>query len=253
MKSKVLIFADFHLGIPNYPESLEREKKFIQFINAQSDIQEIIILGDLFDFWFEYQCVVPKGFFRILAKLAELKENGIEISVFSGNHDLWLKDYFPNYLNIPVYHEPLIKTWFGKKFFLAHGDGLGPKDYGFKIMKKCFKNPFLQFCFRWLHPDIGIPLAHFFSRKSRKSHQISDAIYHGNNEWIYQYFLKKSKQLQEVQYFIFGHRHLPIIKHNDSQQTMIVLGDWIHHFSFIEITENSVELRFLEKNYEVKN
>ncbi|GIV43208.1 MAG: UDP-2,3-diacylglucosamine hydrolase [Bacteroidia bacterium] len=253
MPNKVLIFADFHLGIPNYKDSLQREKKFIHFINAQTDITEIVILGDLFDFWFEYQHVVPKGYFRILSKLAELQENGTQVSVFSGNHDLWLKNYFPDYLNIPVYHQSLIKEWFGKKFFLAHGDGLGPKDYGFKIMKKCFQNRFLQFCFRWLHPDLGISIAQYFSQKSRKSHIISDATYHGDNEWIYQYFIRKSKQLPDVQYFIFGHRHLPIIKSQSNHQTMIVLGDWIHHFSYLEITENSVELKFLENNYEIKH
>lgn len=252
MNSKVLIFADFHLGIPNVQDTIQREKKFINFLNCQSGIEEVVILGDLFDFWFEYRYVIPKGFFRILSKLAELKESGIKVSVFSGNHDLWLKDYFPEYLNIPIYHEPLIKEWYGKKFFLAHGDGLGPKDYGYKIMKKCFKNPFLQFCFRWLHPDIGIPIAHFFSKKSRNTHQISDSIYHGNQEWIYQYFLRKSKQLSEIEYFIFGHRHLPIIRTNDNHQTMIVIGDWIHHFAYIQITPDIVELKFLEQNYEIK-
>ncbi len=253
MKSKILIFADFHLGIPNPKQSIQREKKFIQFMNKQNDIQEIIILGDLFDFWFEYKHVVPKGYFRILAKLAELQENGTNVSLFSGNHDLWLKNYFPDYLDIPVFHQPQIKEWFGKKFFLAHGDGLGPKDYGFKIMKKCFKNSFLQFCFRWIHPDLGISLANYFSKKSRKTHQISDAIYHGEKEWIYQYFTRKSLQLTDVQYFVFGHRHLPILKTNINQQTMIVMGDWIHHFSYLEITQHSVQLKFLENDYEIKN
>ncbi len=252
MEPKVLIFADFHLGIPNIQQSLIREKKFIHFINSQHDLKEVVILGDLFDFWFEYKHVVPKGYFRILAKLADLHDNGVNVTVFSGNHDIWLKNYFPEYLNIPVYHEPLIKEWFGKKFFLAHGDGLGPNDYGYKFMKKCFKNPFLQFCFRWIHPDIGIAIAHYFSRKSRKTHQISDVVYHGNQEWVYQYFEKKSIQLPDIQYFIFGHRHLPIIKSNADAQ-MVVLGDWIHHFAYLEITPNDVQLKFLEQNYEIKN
>ena len=251
MYPKVLIFADFHLGIPDPCSSVEREKKFIHFINQQTDLHEVVILGDLFDFWFEYKYVVPKGYFRILAKLAELQENHVKVSVFSGNHDLWLKDYFPNYLGIPVFHQAQIREWFGKKFFLAHGDGLGPNDYGYKIMKKCFQNRFLQFCFRWLHPDIGIAIAHYFSKKSRKTHQISDVVYYGEQEWIYQYFLRKNKQLPEIQYFIFGHRHLPILK-TYKQAQMIVLGDWISHFAYLEITPDDVQLKFLDKNYEIK-
>ena len=252
MEPKILIFADFHLGIPDVASSIEREKKFIHFINKQKNLIEIVILGDLFDFWFEYKKVVPKGHIRILAKLADLKEQGVEVTVFTGNHDLWLNDYFPKYLNVTICHKPQIKNWFGKNFFLAHGDGLGPKDYGYKIMKKCFQNPILKFCFRWIHPDLGIGLAEYFSRKSRNSHQITDAVYHDDNEWIYQYFLKKSKQLNEIQYFIFGHRHLPIKKSNGMAQ-MIVLGDWISQYSYLEITPNNVELKFLEKNHEIKN
>ena len=170
---KIYIAADLHLGVPSQKASIEREKKFIRWLNRiQNDAQEIIILGDLFDFWFEYKQVVPKGFVRILGKLAEMTDNGMKITLFAGNHDLWLKDYFPSELNIPVIHQPQTYSFFDKKFFIAHGDGLGPGDTGFKIMKKGFKNPFLQFCFRWLHPDIGVGIANYFSRSSRKVNSI---------------------------------------------------------------------------------
>lgn len=250
---KVIIVADLHLGTPNHEISLIREKKFIRFLTSEQPfIAELIILGDLFDFWFEYRTVVPKGYFRLLSCLAELQEQGIPISLFSGNHDLWLKDYFPKYLNIPVFHESQIREWFGKKFFLAHGDGKGPKDYGFKWMKKAFQNPFLQFCFRWLHPDIGVRIANYFSQKSRATNQISDEIYHGESEWLIQYFYRKYEQMPDIHYFVFGHRHLPMHSKKQSAQ-MFVLGDWINHFAYLEITANQVEMKFFENECQIKS
>lgn len=130
---KVYFLSDFHLGAPDQVQSLAREKKIVAFLEeVRHDAATIFIVGDMFDFWYEYRKVVPKGYVRLLGKLAEITDSGIPIHFFVGNHDMWMTDYFQKELNIPVYFKPVPFEFSGKKFLVGHGDGLGPGDHGYK-------------------------------------------------------------------------------------------------------------------------
>jgi len=240
---KIYFLSDFHLGAPDVAASLVREKKIIRFLDEiKSSASAIYILGDIFDFWYEYKNVVPKGYIRLLGKLAELTDAGIPIHVFIGNHDMWMSGYFEQALNIPVYHEPKIFTFNGKRFYLGHGDGLGPGDKGYKFIKKIFRNPICKWLFGWIHPDIGIAIANYFSKKSRQKTGNTDEQFLGEeNEWLIIY----SKALIKKEHFdflIFGHRHLPIDIRLSEQSRYINLGDWITHFTYAEFDGNEVKL-----------
>ena len=245
---KIYFLSDFHLGAPYYESSLLREKKVVTFLDSIKHIaQEIFIVGDMFDFWYEYKNVVPKGYTRIFGKLAELTDNGISIHFFVGNHDMWMSGYFEKELNISVYHEPQVFERFGKKIYVGHGDGLGPGDEGYKFLKKIFRNKICQWLFGFAHPSIGIGVANYFSKKSRQKTGGSDEVFLGEeNEWLVIY-CKKILQKQHYDYFIFGHRHLPLtIKLND-KSTYINLGDWIRNFTFAEFDGSNFELKKWEE------
>ena len=225
---KVYLLSDFHLGAPNDTESRKREDRLVRFLqDARKDAGIIFIVGDIFDFWFEYKTVVPKGFVRILGTLAQLADEGIQLHIFTGNHDLWMQDYLSKELNAKLYFEPQAFTIQNKQFLIGHGDGLGPGDKGYKRLKKIFTNPICQWLFRWLHPDAGIQLANYFSRKSRAKTGNADELFLGEDkEWLILYTKEKAKTMS-VDYFIFGHRHYAIdLKINDKSR-YINLGDWI--------------------------
>jgi len=245
---KIYFISDFHLGAPNETASLIREKKIIQFLDEiKHNALEIFVLGDLFDFWFEYKKVVPKGFVRILGKLAELTDMGIPVYFFVGNHDMWMKDYFQKEMNISVFFEPKAFDLLGKQFLIGHGDGLGPGDHGYKFIKKIFRSKVSQFLFGILPPVIGIGLANYFSRKSRAKTGNDDQIFEGEDkEWLVIY-CKETLQKHRYNYFIFGHRHLPLdIKLNDESR-YINLGDWIRYFTYAEFDGNTLELKYYKK------
>lgn len=242
-KAAVYLASDLHLGAPDAAQSAVREKHFINWMDEiKPSAAGLILLGDVFDFWFEYKHVIPKGFIRIQGKLAEWRDAGIPVYIFTGNHDLWMRDYFTHELGIPVFHKPCNAILKGHACHLAHGDGLGPGDHGFKLMKRLFTNPLAQWAFRWLHPDLGIPLAQYFSGSSRKAHVSKDAIHYGENEFLYQYTHQMAMILPNTQYFIFGHRHRPEKITMPSGQIMINLGDWIHHYSFVEIQLEDIKI-----------
>ena len=232
---KIYFASDQHLGAPTPKASLPREKKFVAWLDTiKEDAGTIFLLGDLFDFWFEYKTVVPKGFVRVLGKLAELKDAGIDIYFFVGNHDLWMRDYFQKELNIPVFHKPQEFEINGKIFLIGHGDGLGPSDYGYKRMKKVFTFPFFKWLFRWLHPDIGVRLGHYFSVKNKLISGDEDARFLGEeNEWLALYCRRKLTE-KHYDFFIFGHRHLPLEIELNNNSTYINLGDWIQYFTYGE-------------------
>lgn len=230
---KIYFASDQHLGAPTPEASFPREQKFVAWLNEiKQDAAAIFILGDLFDFWFEYKTVVPKGFVRVLGKLAEIKDSGIPIYFFVGNHDLWMRDYFEKELNIPVYHEPQEFTIDGVKMLIGHGDGLGPGDKGYKRMKKVFTFKPFQWMFRWLHPDLGIKLGQYMSVKNKLISGDEDAKYLGDeNEWLVQYCKKKLTETH-YDYFVFGHRHLPLEIQLQEDSKYINLGDWIQYFTY---------------------
>lgn len=230
---KVYFASDQHLGAPTLEASYPREQKFVAWLNeVKKDAEAIFLLGDLFDFWFEYKTVVPKGFVRVLGKLAEIKDSGIPIYFFVGNHDLWMHDYFEKELNIPVFHKPQEFTINGKTLLIGHGDGLGPHDKGYKRMKKVFTFKPFKWLFRWLHPDLGVRLGQYMSVKNKMISGDEDAKFLGEeNEWLVQYCKRKLKTKQ-YDYFVFGHRHLPLeIKLNQNSE-YINTGDWVQYFTY---------------------
>ena len=243
---KVYFASDQHLGAPTSSESFPREKKFVAWLDEiKKDAEAIFLLGDLFDFWFEYKTVVPKGFVRVLGKLAEIKDSGISIYFFVGNHDLWMNDYFEKELNIPVYHKPQEFLINNKKFLIGHGDGLGPEDKGYKRMKKVFTFPLFKWMFRWLHPDLGVKLGQYMSVKNKLISGDEDAKFLGEeNEWLVQYCQKKLTENQ-YDYFVFGHRHLPLNIDLQKNSKYINLGDWISYFTYGVFDEKE----FLLKKY----
>ncbi len=230
---KIYFSSDNHLGAPNRKASKPREEKFVRWLDeVKEDAAVIFLLGDLFDFWFEYKHVVPKGFVRVLGKLAEIRDSGIPIYFFIGNHDLWMRDYFEKELNIPTYHKPQVFTFNDKKFFIGHGDGLGPGDKGYKRMKKVFTNPLAKWLYRWLHPDIGVPLGQRMSVKNKLISGDEDATFLGEeNEWLAQY-AKRKLTTQHYDYFVFGHRHLPMEIALPQHATYFNIGDWITHYTY---------------------
>jgi UDP-2,3-diacylglucosamine hydrolase len=245
---KIYFLSDFHLGAPNYADSLVREKKIVAFLNQiQTTASAIYIVGDMFDFWYEYKQVVPKGYTRLLGKLAELTDNGIPIFFFVGNHDMWMSGYFEQELNIPVYYEPKEYEWNGKQFIVGHGDGLGPGDHGYKFLKKVFRNPICQWLFGILHPSWGIGLANYFSRKSREKTGNSDEHFMGEDkEWLVIY-CRETLAKKQVDYFIFGHRHYPIKYALNERSYYINLGDWINNFTYAEFDGQTVEIKKWEE------
>ena len=240
---KIYFLSDFHLGAPGHAASLEREKTIIHFLeNIKKDAGEIFIVGDLFDFWYEYRTVVPKGYTRILGKLAEITDSKIPVHFFVGNHDMWMKGYFEEELNIPVYHEPKQFERQGRKFLIGHGDGLGPGDHGYKFLKKIFRNRFCQWLFGILPPVAGVGLANYFSRKSRAVTGQTDEQFLGEDkEWLLIY-CKEVLQKEYFDYFIFGHRHLPIDFSFENGSRYINLGDWIRYYTYAVFSDGNLLL-----------
>lgn len=243
---KIYFTSDHHFGAPTKEKSQPREALFLKWLNEkESDMGALFILGDLFDFWFEYKTVVPKGYVRILGKLAELKDKGIPIYFFVGNHDLWMGDYFETELGIPVFHKPMTFDINGKSFFIGHGDGLGPGDKGYKRMKKVFTHPFSKWLYRWLHPDIGVKLASYLSVKNKLISGDEDITFLGEDkEWLILY-AKRKLETQHFDYFVFGHRHLPMIVELGNNSKYINLGDWINYYTFGEYDDT---FKLLEYN-----
>ena len=232
-KKNIYFASDFHLGAPDYITSLEREKKVVEWMDSiKNDAKEIYLVGDLFDFWFEYRTVVPRGFVRILGKIAELTDAGIPVHLFTGNHDMWIFDYLPKELNVILHREPIEMDFDGKKFLIGHGDGLGPGDHNYKFLKKVFANKLCQWLFGFIHPNIGMGIANYWSRRSRSYNEENNEIFLGEDkEWLVIYCKEKLQQ-KHYDYFIFGHRHLALdIKLNDHSR-YINLGDWFHTKSF---------------------
>ena len=230
---KIYFSSDNHLGAPTMAESLPREKKFVAWLDEiKGDAAAIFLLGDLFDFWHDYKTVVPKGFTRTLGKLAEITDSGIPIYFFVGNHDLWMDGYFEEELNIPVFHKPQQFILNETKFLIGHGDGLGPGDKGFKRMKKVFTNPIARWFFRWLHPDLGVRLGQYLSVKNKIISGDEDVTFLGEEkEWLVQY-AKRKLETEHHDYFVFGHRHLPLEISLNEKATYINLGDWITYYTY---------------------
>ena len=245
---KIYFASDFHLGAPNYEDSLKREKRIVAWLDSiKHDCGELYLLGDVFDFWFEYRTVVPRGYVRLLGKLAEFTDSGIPVYYFTGNHDMWIFDYLPHELNVIVYRQPIERTYNGKKFYIGHGDGLGPGDHGYKFIKKVFANKVCQWLFARLHPNFSFRFANYWSRKSRIATALEDEKFLGEEkEWL----VIHSKELlkkEHYDYLIFGHRHLPLdIKINGTSR-YINLGEWVKYNSFAVFDGKEFELKYFKQ------
>ena len=246
-KNKRIYFAsDFHLGYPDHQTSLARERKVVAWLDSiKSDAQVVFLVGDIFDFWFEYKNVVPKGYVRLLGKLAELSDSGIEIIIFAGNHDIWMFDYFTKEMGIKVHRDaqeyifithsslltpPEHRTSNPKQrtFYVVHGDGLGPGDYGYKYLKKVFESKLSQWAFGWIHPQIGISLATWWSGSRKDEKRIKRELqFRGDNEWLWS-FAKEQEAVKHHDFYVFGHRHLLLDLPVNDNSRYINLGQWAY-------------------------
>jgi UDP-2,3-diacylglucosamine hydrolase len=242
--TKSIYFAsDFHLGVPNHAVSREREDRIVQWLDTiKEDAEEIFLVGDLFDFWFEYKTVIPKGFVRLQGKIAALCDSGIPVHVFTGNHDMWMFGYLEKELGVKIHYSPIEREFFGKKVMIGHGDGLGPGDHGYKLIKKVFANRFFQWCFARLHPNFGIGVADYLSRRSRAKTGNSEDEYLGDDKEFLVQYCQEMAAKSPIDYFIFGHRHLPIEKAINNTAVYINLGDWIRFQTYAKLTPEGISL-----------
>jgi UDP-2,3-diacylglucosamine hydrolase len=244
MASKKIYFAsDFHLGAPNSSKSFLREQKLCSWLDSiKNDCEQLFLLGDIFDFWFEYKYVIPKGYVRLLGRLADFCDKGIPVYLFTGNHDMWAFDYLEKEIGIKIFRKPIDITLKDSQFHIGHGDGLGPGDYKYKVLKKIFENRICQKLFGIIHPDIGIGLADFLSKRSRAKSGHTDEVFLGEDkEWLIQY-CKERQMKNPVEYYVFGHRHLPI-QHKIQTAVYLNLGDWIRYFTYATFDGQELELK----------
>ena len=244
-KNKIYFASDFHLGAPNLTESHARERLIIKWLEKiKVDAKSIYLLGDIFDFWFEYKKVVPKGFVRILGKLAELSDSGINIHLFTGNHDLWMREYLTKEVGVKIHSNSSIISEQNKKLFIGHGDGLGDGDYFYKFLKRIFTSKICSWAFARLHPNFAFSIAHRWSKSSRKS---GGANYISNEKELLLGYCQDQQELNPVDYYIFGHRHLPLALKVDEKAKYINLGDWLYHYTYAVFEDGEVELKTYEK------
>ena len=243
-KGKIFFASDIHLGLPSHEKSLVREKLFVQWLDEiKNEASEIYLLGDIFDYWFEYKKVVPRGFTRFLGKIAEITDQGIPIHFFTGNHDIWILDYLPVESGIILHRNPIQKEFNGLRFYLGHGDGLGPGDKGYKMLKKIFTSSVLQWLFARLHPNFSIWLAHKWSHNSRYTKELS-AEFKGEEKELLILHAKEILKAEYFDFFVFGHRHIPLDYKLENNTRVIYLGDWITNFSYAVFDGKDLNLKF---------
>lgn len=240
---KIYFASDFHLGVPTPEISLERERRVVRWLDTiKKDAAEIFLVGDIFDFWYEYKYTIPKGTTRLLGKVAELTDAGIPVHFFVGNHDLWMKDYFAAELGVQVHHQPITREFNGKTFFIGHGDGLGPGDRSYKFLRKIFASKVCQWLFSRLHPNLAFYIAKRSSRRSRISTGDSDEKFLGQeNEWLF-LFSRDHLKTHKTDYFVFGHRHLPLDLDVDGKARYINLGEWINYNTYAVFDGRDISL-----------
>lgn len=242
-KGKIYFVSDVHLGAPAFKNNRQREMRFARWLDSiNEDVEELYLMGDIFDFWWEYKKVVPRGFTRILGRIANLTDRGIPVYFFPGNHDLWVFDYLPTELGVTVQREEIIKEIGGKKFFLAHGDGLDVEDVGYNRLKKIFTNKTLQWWYSRLHPNFALNIAHKWSGSSRTSKLKREEVFDISKDGIYKFAQSYSKQ-ESIDYFIFGHRHQMANVPLTDSANFVLLGDWITNFSYGVFDGEKFELK----------
>lgn len=243
---KIYFASDFHLGVPNHAASREREDRIVRWLDSiQQDASEIYLMGDIFDFWFEYDTVIPKGFIRLQGKLAQLSDAGIQITFFKGNHDMWMFDYFKQELGVNIISDELVLERNGKRFYLHHGDGLGPGDSGYKRLKRFFRSPLCQWLFARIHPNLSFKIAENWSKRSRIAGAKKEEFLGEEHEWLVVYS-KEILAKEHFDYLVFGHRHLPLDIHLNSYSRYLNLGEWINYSSYAVFDGSVLELKYFE-------
>ncbi|MCE5346993.1 MAG: UDP-2,3-diacylglucosamine diphosphatase [Bacteroidales bacterium] len=238
--------SDFHLGLQTGTPALEREKKVVKWLNSIApDAKEIYLIGDVFDFWWEYRLVVPRGFTRFLGTAAEMTDSGIQIHFFTGNHDMWVKDYLADECGFIIHTTPFTTLYNGKKFHIAHGEGLGTRDTGYKILLSIFRNKPLQTMYSALHPSIGVGIGQRWSLNSRLGKGIVKEFLDEDREDLIRY-AKTILEKDQIDYFIFGHRHLAMIYKLHKITEIVFLGDWIKNGSFAKWDGKNLTFRILD-------
>lgn len=240
---KIYFASDFHLGFPSYAETIDRERRIVAWLEeAAQDAAEVFLVGDLFDFWFEYKRAVPKGFTRLIAAIGRLVDRGIPVHIYVGNHDLWMWDYLPIETGAQVYRKPIHREWNGQRFYIAHGDGLGPGDHGYKFLKRIFTNKVCQWLFHRLHPNFGVWLALKSSDTSRNAKPDEEKSFLGEDrEWLIQHS-KNVLAEQHFHHFVYGHRHVPMTFDLGQGSQYVNLGDWIGHNTYAMFDGQQLEL-----------
>jgi UDP-2,3-diacylglucosamine hydrolase len=241
---KIFFASDFHLGVPNFEQSLDREKRIVRWLDSiKHEAHSIYLMGDIFDFWFEYKHAIPKGFIRLQGKLAEITDSGIPVVFFTGNHDMWMFDYFTKELNIQIYRDPIELEIRNQKLLIGHGDGLGPGDSTYKILKWFFNSSFCQWLFARLHPNFGIGVAQFWSRRSRISNTKREEKFQGDEKEFLLTYCKELEKTNHHDFYVFGHRHLPLVLKVSENSRYINLGEWVHFNTYAEYDGNSINLK----------
>lgn len=247
--SKIYFASDFHLGQTGRLSTEDREKLIVKWMEGIfDDAAELYLVGDLFDFWFEYKSVVPKGFVRFLGCLASWVDSGKTLHIFSGNHDMWMRDYLEKELGVQIWHQPVRRKLLGKEFLIGHGDGLGPGDHGYKFIKRVFANPICQWLFARLHPNFAFALAHYWSSQSRKSGGIKDQWMGREQEWLVAYCEAMIKK-ENIDFFVFGHRHMAIDCTLSNGSKYYNLGEWQHQQSFGVFDGDTFSIKFFNNDH----
>jgi UDP-2,3-diacylglucosamine hydrolase len=235
---KIFFVSDTHFGLQSPEKESVKEMKFLAFLDhVAAEGEQLYILGDLFDYWFEYNHVIPRGYHRVLTKLGDIVRSGIRVEYLAGNHDFWLRDFFPVDLGILVHKEPILREHNGRKFYLHHGDGLALRDTGYRILKRILRNPINIFLFSLIHPDIAASIAKKLSRKSREYTATKD---YGETDGMI--LIAGARIAEGCDYVIMGHRHVPLERHIE-KGIYINLGDWITHDTFAEFNSEELHLR----------
>ena len=242
---QIFFASDFHLGLQTGSPPVEREKKVVGWLNTIApEANEIYLLGDIFDYWWEYKLVVPRGFTRFLGTVAAITDSGIPVHFFTGNHDMWVGDYLSTECGITIHTTPFTTVFNGKKFFLAHGEGLGTRSTGYKILLSIFHNKLLRVLYAALHPSIGVGIGHRWSLNSRLAKGIMNEFLGEEQEDLIRY-AKAVLENDNIDYFIFGHRHLAITYKMKQEVEIVFLGDWIKNGSYAEWDGNSLTFKTL--------
>ena len=244
----IYLASDFHLGVDARHTSREREARIVAWLDEafRRDAEAFYLVGDLFEFWFEWKRVVPRGYVRFLGKLAEICDAGIPVHVFTGNHDMWLEDYLVKEVGVVLHHRPVTVEHYGYRMLIGHGDGLGPGDTGYKLLKRLFRARWARWCYGRLHPNFAMGLAYYFSGQSRSTQPPEAEFLGPDREWLVAYSERKLARRPELDYLVFGHRHLPI-DHllSNGRSRYVNLGEWLHYYSYAVLDAGGLRLERL--------